>query len=103
MAASGTAYGRGLASRIWHFFSALSPGKLAPAYSLEGRPDARGQHPAMLAAAAAAAAAAGQDDRSQGFMARATVVDRKSPTYYGTAWLALTDLVIGDGLAGGPV
>jgi hypothetical protein len=47
--------------------------------------------------------AANETDRGQGFMDRATAVDRSDPTYYGSAWLALTDLVIGNGLGEGPV
>jgi endoglucanase len=103
MAASGTAYGRGLASRIWHFFSTLNPQSVVPRYTLGGAPRAHSQHATMLAAAAAAGAASGETDRSQAFMVQATSVDRASPTYYGSAWLALTNLVIDGGLAGGPV
>jgi hypothetical protein len=103
MAASGTEYGRGLAARIWHFFSGLSPESVAQVYSLDGQPQERGQHSAMLAAGAAAATAAGESVRSGELMSRARVVNHTAPGYYGSAWLALTDLVIRRGLASGPV
>jgi hypothetical protein len=103
MAASGTDYGRGLAARTWHLFSALPPTRIGQVYELDGRPQARGQHAAMLSAAAAAAGAAvGEGPRSRELLARAAAVDRATPTYYGAAWLVLTDLVIRGGLAGGP-
>jgi hypothetical protein len=51
----------------------------------------------MLAAAAASAAAAGEVARQQSLMDRATAVDLAAPTYYGSAWLALTQLEIEGG------
>jgi endoglucanase len=103
MAASGTAYGRGLAARTWHFFSGVQPDRLDQLYTLDGRPLAVGQHAAMLAAGATAGAAAGESARGEGLRARAAVVDRSHQTYYGAAWLALSDLVVGAHLADGPV
>jgi endoglucanase len=103
MAASGTAYGRGLAARTWHFFSAVQPDRLDQLYTLDGRALAAGQHAAMLAAGAAAGAAAGEGPRGDGLRARAAVVDHAHRTYYGAAWLALSDLVIRGHLADGPV
>jgi endoglucanase len=89
MAGAGTDYGRGLAARIWHFFSALTPDTIASVYRLDGQAESNGQHAAMLAAAAASAAAAGEDARQRELMDRATAVDRAAPTYYGSALLAL--------------
>jgi endoglucanase len=102
MAASGTPYGRGLAARTWHFFSAVQPDALDQLYTLGGRPLVNVQHAGMLAAGAAAGAAAGEGARGEGLRARAAVVDRAHQTYYGAAWLALGDLVVGRNLAGGP-
>jgi endoglucanase len=102
MAASGTDYGRGLAARLWHFFAVLPPETLAAQYTLDGHPIGAGQHPAMLAAAAASGAAA-HTDASQALMDRAVAVDQAKPTYYGAAWLALTQLVLDRQLQGGPV
>jgi endoglucanase len=97
MAGAGTDYGRGLAARIWHFFSALQPTTIAPAYRLDGQPAQEGQHAAMLAAAAASGAAAGEVAREQEFMERASAVDLSAPTYYGAAWLALSQMDIARG------
>jgi endoglucanase len=94
MAGAGTDYGRGLAARIWHFFSALAPETIASAYGLDGRSVGAGQHAAMLAAAAASGAAAGDVAREQALLDRATAVDGAEPTYYGAAWLALAPLEI---------
>jgi endoglucanase len=92
MAGSRTDYGRGLAARMWHFFSALQPETIAPVYGLDGQPATGGQHAAMLAAAAASGAAAGDVAREQSLMAQAAAVDLAAPTYYGSAWLALAQM-----------
>jgi endoglucanase len=97
MAGAGTDYGRGLAARIWHFFSALPPATIAPTYRLDGQPAQQGQHAAMLAAAAASGAAAGEVVRGQELMDRASAVDLSAPTYYGAAWLALSQMEIARG------
>jgi endoglucanase len=97
MAGARSDYGRGLAARIWHFFSALAPETIAPVYGLDGQAAQDGQHAAMLAAAAASAAAAGEVAREQSLMDRATAVDRAAPTYYGAACLALAELEIARG------
>jgi endoglucanase len=100
MAGAGTDYGRGLAARIWHFFSALPPETIAPVYRLDGQPAGEGRHAAMLAAAAASGAAAGDVARAQSLMDMATAVDRAAPTYYGAAWLALAQLELARGSIG---
>jgi endoglucanase len=97
MAGARTDYGRGLAARIWHFFSALPPETIAPAYALDGHAVEGGQHAAMLASAAASAAAAGDVARQRSLMDRATAVDRAAPSYYGSALLALAQLEISRG------
>lgn len=96
MAGAGTDYGRGLAARIWHFFSALAPAAIAPVYGLDGRPLTGGRHAAMLAGGAASAAAA-RDAREPSLMAEATAIDGGSPTYYGGACVALAELEIARG------
>ena len=103
MAASGTQYGRGLAARMWHFFSALDSRRIVAVYGLDGRPRTRAQDPGMYAAGAASAAAAGEPVPSRSLMARATALDAATPTYYGGAWLALTDLVLSRAGGTGPV
>jgi endoglucanase len=97
MVGAGTDYGRGLAARIWHFFSALAPESIAPVYRLDGQAAGDGQHAAMLAAAAASGAAAGEGARERSLMDRAAAVDRAKPTYYGSACLALATLEIARG------
>jgi hypothetical protein len=99
MAGAGTDYGRGLAARIWHFFSALVPTTIAPTYWLNGQLAQQGQHAARLAAAAASGAAAGELAREQELMERASAVDRSAPTYYGAAWLALSPMDIARGVS----
>jgi endoglucanase len=97
MAGAGTDYGRGLAARIWHFFSVLPPARIAPEYRLDGQAAGQGQHAAMLAAAAASAAAAGDVARQRSLMRRAIAVDHAAPTYYGSACLGLAQLEIARG------
>lgn len=50
------------------------------------------RHPAAMVAAAAAAAAAGEHEAARRLMERGEREDRRRPTYYGSAWLALADL-----------
>ena len=48
----------------------------------------------MLVAAAGAADAAGQPAARDGLLAAAEALDRRSPTYYGAAWVALGRMML---------
>lgn len=67
----------------------LEPGRVAAAYSLRGVPLADYGHPLTHVAAAATASAAGDPSATGRLLAHAEALDRRSPTYYGAAWLAL--------------
>ena len=51
-------------------------------------------HPVVLVAAAGAADAAGQPAARDGLLDEAEALDRRSPTYYGAAWVALGRLML---------
>ena len=48
----------------------------------------------MLVAAAGAADAAGQTAARDGLLDEAEALDRRSPTYYGAAWVALGRMML---------
>jgi hypothetical protein len=69
--------------------------------TVDGDPVSAARNGASLASAAAAAHAAGEDRAADGLLAEADAQDRRQPTYYGSAWIALTRLSLdGDRLGG---
>ena len=103
MAGSHTSYGVGMAARLWHFFAPGHPAPSGAAYTLGGRVMTSGQNPAMLAGAAAAAFAAGQRNAARSLLSRALSLTRSTPTYYGMAILALTQLDLDNSPGKGPM
>jgi len=62
----------------------------AAVYGIDGHPATPGQsHPAALVGAAAAAQAAGDRAAARSLLGEAAALDRRAPTYYGAAWVAL--------------
>jgi len=86
--------GRSIAARAWPVFARQDPTKLVVQHTLSGRPIGDILHPVVLVAAAGAADAAGQPAARDGLLDQAEALDRRSPTYYGAAWVALGRLML---------
>ena len=86
--------GRAIAARAWPVFAGQSPTNLPVNHTLSGRPIGDVLHPVVLVAAAGAADAAGQTAARDGLLDQAEALDRRSPTYYGSAWVALGRIIL---------
>jgi endoglucanase len=86
--------GRRIAARAWPVFAAQEPAKLTVDHTLYGRPVGNILHPVVLVAAAGAADAAGDTAARDGLLDEAEALDRRSPTYYGAAWVALGRIML---------
>jgi endo-1,4-beta-D-glucanase Y len=86
--------GRQIAARAWPVFAGQDPTKLPVNHTLSGRPVGDILHPVVLVAAAGAADAAGQPAARDGLLDEAEALDRRSPTYYGAAWVALGRIML---------
>ena len=85
---------RRLAARPWDFLHGQAGGGIAPEYTLGGRRLAPGTSPTATVAAAAAARAAGHGGAGGRLLDRAAAQERQSPTYYGSALVALGRVVL---------
>jgi endoglucanase len=81
--------GRRLAARAWPVLRGPASGPMVVERSLDGAPAGSSQHPVALVAAAAAAGAAGNTAATRRLLDAAEALDRRQPTYYGAAWVAL--------------
>lgn len=86
--------GRQIAARAWPVFEGQDPATLPVEHSLSGKPIGNILHPVVLVAAAGAADAAGQPAARDGLLDEAEALDRRSPTYYGAAWVALGRILL---------
>ena len=86
--------GRRLAAMAWSVFAAQNPTALPVEHTLSGRPVGHILNPVVLVAAAGAAAAAGQSAARDGLLDEAQALDRRFPTYYGGAWVALGRIML---------
>ena len=86
--------GRKIAARGWPAFEGADPTKLPVEHNLNGKPSGNTLHPVALVAAAGAADAAGHPAARDGLLDEAESLDRRSPTYYGAAWVALGRLFL---------
>ena len=86
--------GRRIAARAWPVFDGQKPADIPVEYDLSGRPTGDTLHPIALVAAAAAADAAGQARARSRLLDAAEALDRRSPTYYGAAWVALGRIML---------
>lgn len=94
--------GQRLARQAWPFLrSELGDGSLVMPYTLDGRPIAEERHPLAHVAAAAAALASGERARADELLGTAAEVDAGSPTYFGSAWVALGRVWLDTNLLGG--
>jgi endoglucanase len=80
---------RELAASTWRFLGPAAASGHGARLTLDGQPTGQPAHAASLVGAAAAARAAGDVAASDDLLDRATAVDEQSPTYYGSAWVAL--------------
>ena len=86
--------GRQIAARAWPAFAGENPTRLPVNHTLTGRPIGDILNPVVLVAAAGAADAAGQPAARDGLLAAAEALDRRTPTYYGSAWVALGRMML---------
>jgi endo-1,4-beta-D-glucanase Y len=86
--------GRRIAARAWPVFEGQDPTKLPVEHDLKGRPTGHTLNPVVLVAAAGAADAAGALAARDGLLDEAEALDRRFPTYYGSAWVALGRLML---------
>ncbi len=86
--------GRQIAARAWPVFAGQDPTRLPVQHDLSGRPIGDILHPVVLVAAAGAADAAGQPAARDGLLDEAEALNRRSPTYYGAAWVALGRIML---------
>lgn len=86
--------GRRIAARAWPVFAGQDPTKLPVEHDLSGRPIGNTLNPVVLVAAAGAADAAGQPAARDGLLDEAEALDKRFPTYYGAAWVALGRIML---------
>jgi endoglucanase len=94
--------GKFLAAAMWPFLeSEWKKGRIVATYGLDGRPSAGYEHPASIVGAAGAATAAGDERTAARLLDHAEALERKSPSYYGAAWVALGRAMLTTDLLGG--
>jgi endo-1,4-beta-D-glucanase Y len=81
--------GRRIAAKAWPAFEGLKPSQIPVEHDLSGKAIGTTQHPVALVAAAGAAQAAGDTRSATKLLDAAEALDKKTPTYYGSAWVAL--------------
>ena len=86
--------GRKLAARAWPAFEGRRPEDIPVEWDPSGKPAGGTEHPTALVAAAAAAKAAGDDASESELLDAAEALDRRRPTYFGSAWVALGRLML---------
>jgi endoglucanase len=86
--------GRRLAAMAWPVFAGQNPTALPVEHTLSGQPVGHILNPVVLVAAAGSAAAAGQAAARDGLLDEAEALDRRFPTYYGGAWVALGRIML---------
>jgi len=85
---------RSIAAKAWPVFAGQDPTNLPVQHELSGRPIGHILHPVVLVSAAGAADGAGLPADREGLLAEAETLDRRSPTYYGAAWVALGRIML---------
>ncbi len=86
--------GRDIAARAWPAFENQDPTRLPVEHELSGQPVGNTLNPVVLVSAAGAADAAGQHAARDGLLDEAEALDRRFPTYYGAAWVALGRIML---------
>lgn len=91
---------RALAARLLPFYQRRVDDGLARGYGLDGSVIDPVEHAMPLVAAAGAAHAAGDEQLRDAYLERAEKLERRSPTYYGSAWVALGRIMLTTELLG---
>lgn len=86
--------GRRIAAGAWPAFEGRKPADIPVEHDISGQPTGDTSHPIALVAAAAAADAAGQAGAKRRLLKAAEALDRRAPTYYGAAWVALGRIML---------
>jgi endoglucanase len=81
--------GQRIAAQAWPAFEGRKPADIPMEHDLSGKPTGGTQHPLALVAAAGAAQAAGKTADAARLLDAAEALDKQTPTYYGSAWVAL--------------
>jgi endoglucanase len=90
-----------VAASLWPLLRRSSDEGAALAYGLDGRVATGGSHALGALAAAASAAAAGDVRSARALVERAERLNDASPTYYGSAWVALGRMLLTSRALGG--
>jgi endoglucanase len=88
--------GQALAAKMAPALRALDDDGAAVAYSLDGKRLEQSEHPLGVIANALAAGSAGETDRVDDLLDDAAELNETTPTYYGSAWIALADAIVSD-------
>jgi endo-1,4-beta-D-glucanase Y len=83
-----------IAAKAWPAFEGRTPADIPVEHDLSGKPIGSTSHPISLVAAAAAADAAGKAADKRRLLDAAEALDRRTPTYYGAAWVALGRIML---------
>jgi endoglucanase len=83
---------RAVAAASWPLFAREGPAQIAVSYGLDGSITNPDQTAITLLGAAGAAHAAGVASARDALFAQAQAIDARFPTYYGAAWLALSQI-----------
>jgi endoglucanase len=94
MAEDPNAIGRDIAARAWPVFAGQDPSRIPVEHDPSGRPTGTTLHPVVLVSAAGAADAAEHPGARDGLLDAAEALDRRSPSYYGGAWVALGRIML---------
>jgi endo-1,4-beta-D-glucanase Y len=86
--------GHRIAAKAWPAFEGKQPAQIPIEHALSGQPAGGTQHPMALVAAAGAAQAAGKASEAGKLLAAAEALDKRAPTYYGAAWVALGRIML---------
>lgn len=86
--------GRQITARAWPVFENQDPSKLTVEHDLSGKPTGGTMNPVVLVSAAGAADAAGQPAARDRLLGAAEALDKRQPTYYGAAWVALGRIML---------
>ncbi len=86
---------KGLSAQAWPLLEpTATTGRYAISMSLSGVPQSADSNPLMAVADAAVAAAAGKSSQAASLLSSAQALDEKQPTYYGSAWTALGEILL---------
>lgn len=96
-----SASARRLAAAIWPFFSTQPVDRIGAVYSLGGALTNPDQTAVTLVAAAAAATTAGHPRAAANLFAQAQRINRRFPTYFGAAWIAVAQVELTSNALGG--